>query len=70
MIRLRYPNIAPCEMMFYRISSVRHYHTFPQCPCPLVLSLAAPLDADSSGALPWLAHATQLMLIWATPALS
>lgn len=51
MIRLRYPNIALYEMMFYRTSSVRHYHTFPQHPCPLVLSLAVPLDVELQTAL-------------------
>lgn len=38
MIRLRYPNITPCEMMFYRTFSARHYHTSLQHPCPLYLS--------------------------------
>lgn len=46
MIRLRYPNITPCEMMFYRISSARHYHTSLQHPRRLSVSLTAPLDRE------------------------
>lgn len=46
MIRLRYPNITPCEMMFYRTSSARHDHTSLQHPCPLSVSLAAPPDCE------------------------
>lgn len=46
MIRLRYPNITPCETMFYRISSARHYHSSLQHPRRLSVSLTAPLDRE------------------------
>lgn len=51
MIRLRYPNTTLCEMMFYRTSSARHYPTSLQHPCPLCVSLAAPLDYELQSAL-------------------
>ena len=51
MIRLRYPNIAPCEMVFYRTSSARHYYTSLQHPCPPCISLAAPLDCELQSVL-------------------